>query len=114
MFTSVLRAAEWNDYSVQRKGLRISTATNGAQMETYFLSLPYRCSLPLLIISALLHWPVSQSVFLISITVDALMVGDSSNNPDATMSSNFTCGYSPIAIILVIVVALIMLFCRLR
>jgi hypothetical protein len=107
IFTSMLQAAEWNDYSVERKGLRISAATKGAQRDTYFLSLPYRYSVPLLIISALLHWLVSQSVFLVSITIDALWQ-DGNYITGSTVSSNFTCGYSPIAIILVIVLALLM------
>lgn len=108
IFTSMLQAAEWNDYSVERKGLRISSATEGAQRDTYFLSLPYRYSVPLLIISALLHWLVSQSVFLVSIDIDAYLVDDDGTVTGWTVSSNFTCGYSPIAIAFVIVVALLM------
>jgi hypothetical protein len=108
IFTSMLQAAEWNDYSVERKGLRISTATKGTQRANYFLSLPYRYSVPLLIVSALLHWLASQSIFLVSITINAYMFDNDNNITGSTMSSNFTCGYSPLAIILVIVVALLM------
>jgi uncharacterized membrane protein YhdT len=59
-------------------------------------------------ISALLHWLASQSIFLVSITINAYMFGNSNNITGVTVSSNFTCGYSPLAIILVIIVALLM------
>jgi hypothetical protein len=109
IFTSMLQAAEWNNYSVQRKGLRISTATKGAQRSKYFLSLPYRYSVPLMIISGLLHWLVSQSLFLVSITDDVVYKDSNGNNTaSGSVSSDFTCGYSPIAISLVIFVAILM------
>jgi hypothetical protein len=106
IFTSMLQAEEWNSYSVKRKGLRVSIATQGAQRDTYFLSLPYRYSIPLLVISALLHWLVSQSLFLVSILGITLMVDNSAES----VTSNFTCGYSPIAAIFVFVFAVLM-FC---
>ncbi|KAF3038923.1 hypothetical protein E8E11_002030 [Didymella keratinophila] len=65
-------AADWASYSVERKALRVSQARTGVQRSTYFLQLPYRVGLPLMIVSATLHWLVSQSIFLVSInTFDA-------------------------------------------
>jgi hypothetical protein len=107
IFTSMLQAEEWNSYSVKRKGLRVSTATQGAQRDTYFLSLPYRYSIPLLVISTLLHWLVSQSLFLVSILQDTKMVNGSTITGES-VTSNFTCGYSPIAMIFVLVFAVLM------
>jgi hypothetical protein len=108
VFTSMLQAAELNDYSVKRKGLRISTTPEGAQRSTYFLSLPFRYSIPLLILSAIIHWLVSQSIFLVSILQDTLIVNSSTVTGDSN-SSNFTCGYSPISILLVVIISIVMI-----
>ena len=69
----------------------------GLQRSTYRLQLPYKYGLPLLLLSALLHWLVSQSLFLVR--------GDVFD-PDGiqTRHSTTTVGYSLIAIITVIVV----------
>jgi len=107
ILTSMVQAAEWSSYSVQQKGLRISSITKGAQRSTYFLSLPYRYSAPLLIASALLHWLVSQSVFMLAINSGVLLYGDDGIDGN-TITSNYTCGYSPIAILLVLIFALLM------
>jgi hypothetical protein len=54
---------EWNTYASSRKGLRVTKAT-GEQRSTYFLQLPYKWALPLMIISGFLHWLLSQTFFL--------------------------------------------------
>ncbi|KAF3912443.1 hypothetical protein ABW20_dc0102814 [Dactylellina cionopaga] len=53
--------------SKERKYLRVSEPTGG-QRSTFFLQLPYRFSIPLMITSGLLHWLWSQSVFLVSVS----------------------------------------------
>ena len=83
--TSMSLAAEWGSYSIRRKGLRLSSAPTmrsttattasssagtpdkprSAQRATYFLQLPLRRALPLLLFSAALHWLISQSFFLV-------------------------------------------------
>ncbi|KAK5070204.1 hypothetical protein LTR51_007901 [Lithohypha guttulata] len=63
LVTIVYLAKEWNSYSVRRKPLRVSSP-QGVQRSTYFLSLPYRVAVPLMIISGVMHWLISQSVFL--------------------------------------------------
>lgn len=67
VWTSMTLAAEWNSYSVDRKGLRVSTYLQGHQRSTYFLSLPYRYALPLIVSSGLLHWLISQSLYVVII-----------------------------------------------
>lgn len=64
LLTVMLVAAEWNDYVSERKTLRVS-CPRGVQRSSYFLSLPYKYSVVLLICSGLLHWMISQSVFVI-------------------------------------------------
>lgn len=64
LMTVMSLAREWARFSVRRNGLRVSTTRKGAQRSTYFLQLPYRFGLPLLVLTGLLHWLLSQSIFL--------------------------------------------------
>lgn len=66
VLTRMLLAAEYNDYGVQRKPLRVSFPT-GEQRSTYFLSVPYRYSVPFLVISAVAHWLASEALSYIRI-----------------------------------------------
>ncbi|ODM15442.1 hypothetical protein SI65_09045 [Aspergillus cristatus] len=94
IFSIMVLSAEWNSYAPQRKGLRVSTAPKGSQRSTYFLSLPYRYALPLLVLSTLLHWLISQSLFLVSVEMyDATLARDPSHDL-------ISCGYSPLAIVI--------------
>ena len=112
LFTSMLLAEEWSGFAHQRKTLRV-TCPVGKQRSTFWLQLPYSYSIPLLIMSGILHWLVSQSIFLIRIAVE--------NNYSSVFSVNngglaspgeeliSTCGYSPIAIITVIPLGVLLL-----
>lgn len=64
--TGMASAYEWNNLAISRKGLRVTTP-KGQQRSTYFLQLPSRWALPLLIASAILHWLMSQSFFLVRV-----------------------------------------------
>lgn len=64
IFTSMAFAREWNNYAVYAQGLRV-TSPSGQQRDTYFLQLPYRWAVPLSITSGLLHWLLSQCLFLV-------------------------------------------------
>ncbi|KUI56184.1 hypothetical protein VP1G_03514 [Cytospora mali] len=75
----------------RRKPLRVSEPI-GIQRGSYFISLPLRYGIPLYASSGLMHWMISQSLFLARIT--ALEVD---GTPDPTNSFS-TCGYSPFAI----------------
>ena len=114
----MLAGDEWSRFAVQRKGLRISGVPNGSQRSTYFLQLPYRYAVPLMITSGLLHWLVSQSIFLVAIRdLPALPAGKINYDlygkllpgyePGAY--GNLSCGYSPIAIVLVILVSILLI-----
>ncbi|KAF2136591.1 uncharacterized protein K452DRAFT_237208, partial [Aplosporella prunicola CBS 121167] len=101
--TRMLLAAEWASFSTTRKGLRVSHVRHGAQRAKYFLQVPYRWSIPLMVLSATLHWLVSESVFLASIdTLDPR--GDPSEEDSVT-----TCGYSPLAMIFTILVGAVVI-----
>jgi hypothetical protein len=65
--TSMLLAHEWSEFFRRSKSLRVSSSRQGLQRSTYFLQLPYRYALPLLCMSALLHWLASQSLSIVSV-----------------------------------------------
>ncbi|KAL4875002.1 hypothetical protein BJY04DRAFT_211669 [Aspergillus karnatakaensis] len=92
LLSCMLLAAEYDDYATDRKLLRVSWPT-GPQRSSYYLSLPYRYSIPLFLASAFLHWLVSQSLFFVEIT--PYDVRGVPSDDDKVM----TCGYSPKALI---------------
>ncbi|KKY24594.1 hypothetical protein UCDDS831_g02388 [Diplodia seriata] len=98
LYTCMLLTREYTQYLHHRKPLRVTSPT-GRQRSTYWLHLPYRYSIPLLVASGLLHWLASQSLFLVQVTV--LAEGD--RDPSAARQIS-TCGYSPVAIIMTVVV----------
>ncbi|KAH8429848.1 uncharacterized protein LDX57_007519 [Aspergillus melleus] len=90
ILTCMLVAAEWDRYARHRRPLRVSWP-RGQQRSTYYLSLPYRYSLPLLALSATLHWLVSQSIFFVNIRT---YFPDGREDEE---SSSRGCCYSPMA-----------------
>ncbi|KAH7372286.1 hypothetical protein BKA66DRAFT_534379 [Pyrenochaeta sp. MPI-SDFR-AT-0127] len=62
--TAMASAQEWNAFGMTRKGLRV-TKPKGEQRSTYFLQLPYKWAVPLIVISGVLHWLLSQTFFLV-------------------------------------------------
>ncbi|PIA97306.1 hypothetical protein CB0940_05322 [Cercospora beticola] len=66
LLTSMHLAYEFSGYAIVRKGLRV-TEPRGTQRTTYWLQLPFKYSLPLLVTTALLHWLISQSLFLVRV-----------------------------------------------
>jgi hypothetical protein len=59
----MLANREWSNYAHKRAALRVTVSTP-TQRSTYFLSLPSTYSLSLIAASILLHWLISQSLFL--------------------------------------------------
>ncbi|TGJ79393.1 hypothetical protein E0Z10_g9369 [Xylaria hypoxylon] len=64
LLTKLLLAQRWARFIVKRSGLRVSSP-KGQQRPSYILSLPYRYSIPLIIASAVLHWLLSQALFVV-------------------------------------------------
>ncbi|QMW25983.1 hypothetical protein G4B84_001228 [Aspergillus flavus NRRL3357] len=102
IFTAMTLAAEWSRYANHRKGLRVSGPPEVAQRSSYFLSLPYRFAVPALTFSALLHWLLSQSIFVVGIES---YTGNLQRDPTRDF---ITCGYSPPAILSAILVGVAM------
>lgn len=102
ILTTICLAQEWNHFSDprQRKPLRVSSP-RGEQRSTYFLQLPYRLGLPFTIISGVLHWFISQSIFLSVVA---------SYTPWGWLDSRVyvaTCGYSSLAMLMVILTGIL-------
>ncbi|KAF2751972.1 hypothetical protein M011DRAFT_11578 [Sporormia fimetaria CBS 119925] len=68
IFTCMLAEREWAQYSVKRSALRV-TVPRREQTSTYFLQVPYRFGVPLLSASALLHFFISQPIFVARVAV---------------------------------------------
>ncbi|KAF8241402.1 hypothetical protein K440DRAFT_591950 [Wilcoxina mikolae CBS 423.85] len=108
IFTSILMGREWNRYAYFRKSLRVSDPAIG-QRSTYWLHVPFRYGIPLMILSGLLHWLISQSLFLVRVEIlpnfDQYPAHES--NPRQTFDSGTlsAVGYSTISIIFVLPVA---------
>jgi hypothetical protein len=98
IFTIMVMSNEWDQLQVSRKGLRVSAIPENYQRSTYFLQLPYRFGVPILATSALIHWLISQSFFIVRLD---------SRDPDEyhpeSRGPQTTCAYSPLAIILAMV-----------
>jgi hypothetical protein len=96
-YTTMLISAEYANYSVHRKTLRV-TSPVGQQRSSYWLGIPFRYAIPISIMSGLFHWLTSQSLFKVQISITNM-------HTRAVASEISTCGYSPVAIILTTVVA---------
>ncbi|CAL3970661.1 unnamed protein product [Diplocarpon coronariae] len=92
VYTSMVSADEWARFSVHRKALR-TTDPKGQQRSTYWLSLPWTYGLPIAIASSILHWLISQSLF-----VSRTEVLNTLGEPEDMSYMNV--GYNPLAILL--------------
>ena len=69
LWTCMLLSREFTVFARKRRGLRVTDPQGKYQRSTYWLSLPYRFSVPLLGLSAAFHWVLSQTTFLIGARV---------------------------------------------
>lgn len=95
LVTCMWLASEWNDFALERKPLRVSLP-RGEQRSTYFLQLPYRVGIPLIVVSSLMHWLISESLFL---AVVETAEWDGRSSPDAILSLGFS--LQPMLIVIV-------------
>jgi hypothetical protein len=88
--TSICAANEWNNYARRKKGLRV-TSPSCEQRATHFLQIPFRWAIPLALTSGLLHWLLSQTLFLVRFEKRRM---DGSIYPGSTCA----CGYSALSL----------------
>ncbi|KAL4962442.1 uncharacterized protein BDV14DRAFT_191554 [Aspergillus stella-maris] len=98
LLTIMLGAVEYSNYGRHRKPLRVSWP-RGQQRSTYYLSLPYRYSFPLLGTSAVLHWLVSQSLYFVQI-----VTFDVTGAPRPSDEQIVAIAHSPVATVFAIIV----------
>ena len=65
-FTCLLLSKELSDFATQAKTMRVSKP-KGLQRSTYWLQLPYRWSVPMMAMMALLHFLISEALFMVNI-----------------------------------------------
>ena len=68
ILTCQLAAREFTQYFTRKDSLRVNTPKNITQRSSHFLSLPFEYAIPLALSSIVLHWLVSQSVFIVQTT----------------------------------------------
>lgn len=103
IFTRLHVGRAWALRSIQHSYLRVTDA-KGLQRSTYRLQLPYRYSVPLIIVSAILHWLMSNTIYVF-ITEGDYFHYLGGPGPDCTYSdpnlptgSTVSVGYSVIAL----------------
>ncbi|KAK5696441.1 hypothetical protein LTR97_007742 [Elasticomyces elasticus] len=111
-FTRMLMSYEWAQFAETRKALRVSRP-RGKQRSTYWLQLPLRYSIPMMMSMVLLHWLVSRSIFLVRVSI----YDDSGSH--VTGRDISACGFSPLAILLAfmmlgLIIAILVGFGRFR
>lgn len=97
LITMMHTAHEWSTFTTARKALRVS-CPRGQQRSTYWLQLPWRYSIPLIIASGTLHWLLGRSIYVVKVDVYGFF-GDREASKDF-----FACGYSPLTILGLVVV----------
>ncbi|KAJ5816968.1 hypothetical protein N7447_009201 [Penicillium robsamsonii] len=102
VLTSMLAASEYSSYGIERKALRVTwPISNSQQRSTYWLSIPYRYSVPVLLLYMTLHWTISQSIFYLQI------IGYTPQDKEGWRTSQL--GYSPAFILFSVVVGAVMI-----
>ncbi|KAF7525639.1 hypothetical protein G7054_g11020 [Neopestalotiopsis clavispora] len=118
LFTQFHVEQEWNSYSRKHRPLRVSYPI-GKQTSTYRLQLPYKYSISLIAVSILLHWLVSNAMFLFIIEGGAKGTGldDVSPRPDLAESMGVSSdaviavGYSGLSILICFCVGIFVATC---
>ncbi|KAJ5435736.1 hypothetical protein N7445_006621 [Penicillium cf. griseofulvum] len=68
VLTSMLATAEYSSYGASSQPLRVTWPMKGStQQSTYWLSMPYRYGVPLMVIYMVLHLLISQSIFYVRV-----------------------------------------------
>ena len=100
LYTAQCAALEWSSYAAGKcRPLRV-TWPHGEQRSTYYLQLPYRYGVPLTIFLMVMHFLISQSIFLVR-----LQYFDINGNPDRNNDGNISdVGFSPLAILVTVCV----------
>ncbi|KAI1112993.1 hypothetical protein F5Y14DRAFT_419253 [Nemania sp. NC0429] len=95
LFTHLQMAKEWAMLSTEYRPLRV-TDPQGEQFSTYRLQLPYKYSLSLMAISTVIHWVLSNTLY-ISITIQGYDRLSVRTDPILPPNTDVTIRYSAVA-----------------
>jgi hypothetical protein len=108
LVTTLSLASEWDRFARKRKAPRITGSVPvGQQRKSYFLQLPFRYSIPLIATSGVLHWLISQTLFVVFVEVYRQWLeldpetGEPFVVPPVRVSDIATCGWSPLGVVIV-------------
>ncbi|KAL2068529.1 hypothetical protein VTL71DRAFT_14866 [Oculimacula yallundae] len=112
IMSSLFLAEDWSKFAFMSQSLMVSSPV-GIQRGTWLLGAPLGWGSALLILQTLLHWLLSQSIFVVQISIfnkDGTPVPDNASDDESTgrYAHLSNCGYSPIAIILSVIAAAIL------
>ncbi|KAI1360601.1 hypothetical protein F5Y08DRAFT_348662 [Xylaria arbuscula] len=112
LFTRLQVAREWSLFGTGFYPLRV-TDPQGNQIATYRLQLPYKYSLPLIAVSASLHFLVSNTLYIVVSTggylKDYYYYYETANLPGLPADSAVVVGFSPIYLLVVLIVSSILI-----
>ncbi|KAI0016513.1 hypothetical protein F4780DRAFT_797808 [Xylariomycetidae sp. FL0641] len=109
LFTRLQMAREWAQFSEGYHPLRV-TDPKGEQYATYRLQLPYKYSLPLIVLSMFLHWLLSNTIYVLVSTGGYYgTVSFVGNKPDSTLPDNtaVALGFSTTSMLTLMIVSLL-------
>jgi hypothetical protein len=96
LLTRLIVAEHWSCFSLSRKALRVSIPKS-FQRSSYVLSLPYRYGVVMTCVSILIHWLLSQSLFLFQTT------GVDSSGKLVPRYNASRVGYAPLGIVFILI-----------
>jgi hypothetical protein len=103
MFRLLFSAQDYSEFAFKGKYLMVSTP-RGKQRGTWFFGAPILWAAPMLGLQVFLHWFISQSFFVVQVSVF-----DEQGVLDNNYASISNCGFSPMAIICAVIVAFVMI-----
>ncbi|OTA80094.1 hypothetical protein M434DRAFT_86712 [Hypoxylon sp. CO27-5] len=111
LFTRLQTAREWSLFSEGYHALRV-TDPKSDQYSTYRLQLPYKYSIPLILISIFLHWLLSNTIYLFVSTggyfgTDSFIVNNR-NDPSLPPNTAVAVGYSSWSLLTLLIVSCVL------
>ncbi|MCJ1378955.1 hypothetical protein MMC17_002054 [Xylographa soralifera] len=99
ILTAMFTAQDVSQFAFKPQYLQVARPA-GKQRGTWLLGMPIAWGIPMLVIQILLHWFVSQALFVVDVSV---------YNEDGTLNTDLgsitNCGFSPLAMICTLVMA---------
>jgi hypothetical protein len=81
MVTCLCCEAEWQRFATKTRQLRVTEPT-GEQQSSYFISLPWRYGIPFQLAFFVMHWTLSQGLFVVIVeTYNVNGLADSGGTP---------------------------------